>query len=174
MKKFSEMNLNEFEQIVNRSKELRDKLDDYIQECEMDYISDKLFPVKNSLQDWSIGFYNHNFVTVKDYHDFVSGVRSSVKSFGCSDRMESLLSQCEKLEGTNLFYHHARLLREMWFEDEILSVVKFVEDASYELYCGSVGEKTRSYLECFVELYSDYLYDQENETFYRPSKLDVS
>lgn len=174
MKKFCEMNLQKFEQIINRSKKLRDELGDYIQESEMDFISDKLFPVKSSLKDWSIGFYNQNFVTVKDYHEFVSGVRSAAKSFGCSDRLERLLSQCEKLEGTNLFYHHARLLRDMWLEDEIQSIVKYVEDACYELYCGEIGEKTRDYLECFQEIYSDYLYDEETETIYNPHKLDVA
>ena len=96
------------------------------------------------------------------------------RKIGCSDRLERLLSQCEKLEGTNLFYHHARLLRDMWLEDEIQSIVKYVEDACYELYCGEIGEKTRCYLECFQEIYSDYLYDEETETIYSPHKLDVA
>ena len=174
MKKFTEMNLQEIEQIVNRSKELRDQLESYIQECEMDFISDKLFPVKNSLSDWSIGFWDQNYINVKDYHDFVAGVRSSVKSFGCSDRLEKLLSQCEKLEGTNLFFHQVRLLKTMWLEDEIQSICKYVEDAGFELYLGKVGEKSRDYLEGFIMIYENYLYDEETETIYKPTKLEVS
>lgn len=174
MKKFSELSLEQLEQIVNRSKELRNLLDEYIQESEMDYISDKLFPIKKSLKDWSIGFYNQNYMVVNDYHDFVAGVRSSVKSFGCSDRLESLLTQCEKLEGSNLFHHHAKMLKELWYEEEIKSTIDYVEDASYELYCGKVGEKTRDCLEPFFYNYEDYLYDEETETFYKPTKLAKS
>lgn len=174
MKKFSEMNLQELEQIVNRSKEMRDKLEDYIQTCEFDYISDKMRCIKPSLRDWSIGFYNQNFINVKDYNDFLDCVIDCKKSFGASDRMEKKISQCEKLRGTNLFEYHCKQLEEMFMEDEIKCVCDFVEDCGMELYYGKVGDKCRDYLELFFEIYDDYLYDEETETFYKPTKLDAA
>ena len=42
-------------------------------------------------------------------------------------------------------------------------------DYGFELYQGSVGEKSREYVECFVDnIIGDYLWDEENETFYKP------
>jgi len=174
MKKFSEMSLEELEQIVNRSKEMRDKLDEYIQDCEMDWISDKLRKIDSSLRDWSVGFYNQNFISVKDYGDFLDCIIDYKKAFGASDRMEKKISQCEKLRGTNLFEYNCKQLKEMFMEDEIESICKFVEDCCYELYCGKVGDKCRDYLECFFDVYDDYLYDEETETFYKPTKLDAA
>lgn len=176
MKRFGEMNLQELEQIINRSKKMREKFESYIMDCEMDYISDKLSCVTSSLKDWTVGFWERNYITVDDYSDFVAGVRNSSKRFGCSDRLESLLSHCEKLDGTNLFKHYAVRLKNMWFEDEIQSIVKFVEDAGMELYgkSGAVGEKTRDYVECFFYNLEDWLYDEETETFYKPTKLDAA
>lgn len=174
MKKIGEMNLQEFETIVNRSKVLRDKLDNFIQEEELDFIREKLSKVKNSLSNWTIGFFERNFVTIKDYDDFVSGVRDYVDCYGSSEKLEKLLSQCEKLAGTNLFRHHANLLKELWMDEEINSIVKYVEDASMELYCGKVGEKSHDYLEQFVYNIEDWIFDDETGTFYKPTKLDAA
>lgn len=70
MKKFKELTIEQLTEIVNRSKKLRDELDEYIQDCEMCWISEKLSVLKPSLKDWSIGFFNQNYITVKDWHDF--------------------------------------------------------------------------------------------------------
>lgn len=174
MKKFSEISLEELEKIVNRSKELRDKLEDYIQECEMNWISEKLGKIKPSLRDWSVGFYNQNFISVKDYEDFLDCIIDYKKTFGCSDRMEKKIPHCEKLRGTNLFEYNCKQLEEMFMEDEIESVCKYVEDCGMEMYYKKVGDKCRHYLEMFFEVYDDYLYDEETETFYKPTKLDAA
>ena len=171
MKKFKELTIEQLTEIVNRSKKLRDELDEYIQDCEMCWISEKLAVMKDSLSDWSIGFYNQNYIRVKDYGTFLDCVIDSEKRYGASDKMEKLISQCEKLRGSNLFEYWAKKLKEVYFEDELQSICKYVEDCSYELYQGSVGEKCESYLECFFDAYDDYLYDESTSTFYKPMKL---
>lgn len=174
MKKFKDLSLAELEQIVNHSKALRDKLDDYIQDCEFDFLSDKLNRIKDSLKDWSIGFFNQNFIKVDSYDSFLDCVIDCTERFGCSDRMEKLIPTCKKLRGSNLFEYHVKQLEVMFMEDEIKPICDYVEDASYELYCGEIDEKSRDYLEGFQDLLDDYLYDEENETFYKPTKLDAA
>ena len=176
MKKFSEIKLWELEQIVNRSKELRDKFDNYIQESELDWITEKLGIIKDSLKDWQVGFYYPSYIRVKDYHVFLDCLKDYEKTFGASDRMEKKIEQCEKLRYTNLFEHHCKQLEEIFFEDEIKSAINWVEDCGMELYHGEVGEKSRDYLEIFFENYGlpDYLYDEETETFYKPTKLNAA
>ena len=176
MKKFSEMDLKELEQVVNRSKTLRDKLERYIDDCEMGWCIDKLNCVKNSLSDWCVGAYNPSYIHVSDWYRFLDGVIKCSKIFGCSTRVEKKIAQVEKLRYSNLFEYHCNILKEMWEEEEIYSITKWIEECGFELYCGKVGEKTRDYLDCFFDNYGldDYLYDESTETFYKPTKLDVA
>ena len=171
MKRFSELSTEQLTNIVNRSKKLRDELDEYIQDSEMHWISEKLSCVRDSLSNWSVGFYNQNFLRVRDYESFVTGIEKSIKAYGASEKLEKKFHQVQKLLHTNLFEHTAEQLKELWLEEELESICKYVEDCSYELYCGKVGEKCESYIECFFDAYQDYLYDEETETFYKPTKL---
>lgn len=171
MKRFSELSNEQLTNIVNRSKKLRDELDEYIQDSEMHWISEKLSCVKDSLANWSVGFYNQNFLRVRDYEGFVDGVEKSIKMYGASEKLEKKFHQVQKLLHTNLFAHTAEQLKELWLKEELQSICDYVEDASYELYQGAVGEKCQDYLECFFDAYRDYLYDEATETFYKPTKL---
>lgn len=176
MKKFSEMNMKELEQVVNRSKELRDKLEKYIDFCEMDWCTDKLNCVKDSLSDWRVGAYCPSYIYVSDWYGFLDGVKECKRNFGSSTRIEKKIAQVEKLRHSNLFEYHCRILKEMWEKEEIYSITKWIEECGYELYCGTVGEKTRDYMEAFFCNYGleDYLYDESTETFYKPTKLDAA
>ena len=174
MKKFKDLSIAELTQIVNRSKNLRDELSDYIQNSEMSWIDEKLAIMESSLSDWSVGFFNQNYISVKDWYSFLDCVKDSAKYFGASDRMEKLICRCDKLRGTNLFEYYAKKLKTVYFEDELQSICKYVEDCSYELYQGAVGEKCESYLECFFDAYEDYLYDEETDTYYKPTKLQAA
>lgn len=174
MKRFNELTQEQLTQIVNRSKNLREELDSYIQDCEMCWLSEKLACIKSSLSAWSIGFYNQNYIKVRNWSMFVDGVEKSTKSYGCSDKLEKLLLRCNKLRGSNLFEYYARQLKRLFWEEELKTIIDYVEAASYELYQGSVGEKCKSYLECFFNAYTDYLYDEETNTYYKPTKLAVA
>ena len=171
MKRFSELTTEQLTNIVNRSKELRNELDKFIQEREMYWISEKLDYVRDSLANWSVGFYNKNFLKVRDYEAFVDGVEKSIKDYGASEKLEKKFRQVSKLIHTNLFAYTAEQLKKLYLKEELQSICDYVEDASYELYQGKVGEKCRNYLECFFDAYNDYLYDEETETFYEPTRL---
>lgn len=174
MKRFSELSTEQLTNIVNSSTKLRNELDKFIQDYEMYWISEKLDYVRDSLANWSVGFYNKNFLKVRDYEAFVDGVEKSIKDYGASEKLEKKFRQVQKLTHTNLFAYTAEQLKKLYLEEELQSICNYVEDASYELYQGKVGEKCRNYLECFFDDYNDYLYDEETETFYEPTRLEVA
>lgn len=174
MKRFSELSNEQLTNIVNRSKKLRDELNEYIQDSEMNWISEKLSCVQDSLANWSVGFYNQNFLRVRDYEGFVDGVEKSIKMYGASEKLEKKFHQVQKLLHTNLFAHTAEQLKELYLQEELQSICDYVEDASYELYQGKVGEKCESYLEFFFYNYEDYLFDEETQTIYKPTRLEAA
>ena len=174
MKKFSDMEIDEVINVINDSKTLRDMLDRYIQETESDWLGDLLRCFDPQAIDYSIGFFDSNYFIVKDSDLFLDGVRESHENYGLTIKAEKLLKRCEKLQGTNLFDYWCDQLAEMYYEDELKSMVDYVENASYELYQGSVGEKSREYVECFVDnIIGDYLCDEESGTFYKSHRISA-
>ena len=174
MKKFSDMQIDEVINVINDTETLRDMLDRYIQETESDWLGDLLRCFDPQSIDYSIGFFNNNYFTVKDSDLFLDGVRKSHEKYGLTTKAEKLLKRCEKLQGTNLFDYWCDKLAEMYYKDELKSMVDYVEDAYSELYQGTVGEKSREYVECFADnIIGDYLWDEECETFYKPCKVSA-
>ena len=174
MKKFSDMRIDEVINVINGSKKLLNMLDKYIQETESDWLGELLECFDKRAIDYSIGFFSNNYFTVKDSDLFLDGVRESYENYGLTTKAEKLLKRCEKLQGTNLFDYWCDQLAEMYYEDELKSMVDYVENASYELYQGSVGEKSREYVECFVDnIIGDYLCDEESGTFYKSHRISA-
>ena len=174
MKKFSDMEIDEVINVINASKTLRDMLDIYIQETESDWLGELLSCFNRQTVDYSIGFFNSNYFTVKDSDLFLDGVRKSHEKYGLTIKAEKLLKLCEKLQGTNLFDYWCDQLAEMYYEDELKSMVDYVEDASFELYQGTVCKKSREYVECFVDnIIGDYLWDEESGTFYKSHRISA-
>ena len=174
MKKFSDMEIDEVIDVINDSEELRDMLDQYIQKTESDWLGELLVCFDQRAIDYSIGFFNSNYFTVKDSDLFLDGVRKYHENYGLTTKAEKLLKRCEKLQGTNLFDYWCNQLAEMYYKDELKSMVDYVEDASFELYQGFVGKKSREYVDCFVDnIIGDYLCDEESGTFYKPCRISA-
>lgn len=82
MMKFSDMEIDEVINVINDSKELRDMLDQYIQETEYDWLDELLRCFDRGAVDYSIGFFDRNYFTVKDSDLFLKGVRKSHDNYG--------------------------------------------------------------------------------------------
>ena len=174
MKKFSDMEIDEVIDVINDSEELRDMLDKYTQETEYEWLGNLLRCFDPQAIDYSIGFFDSNYFTVKDSDLFLDGVRKYHENYGLTTKAEKLLKRCEKLQGTNLFDYWCNQLAEMYYKDELKSMVDYVEDASYELYQGYVGKKSREYIEYFVDnIIGDYLCDEESGTFYKQCRVSA-
>ena len=57
----------------------------------------------------------------------------------------------------------------MWFEEEIQSIVKYVDDLSYNVYCGKNPENTFDYLEAWKDCVN-YIFDEETEEVWEPAR----
>ena len=167
--RLSDLSSKKLFEVVSNSQTLRQSFDEYVWECEWDYISDKLAVMKSAISDYEIGICNHNYIRISDYESFVYAARECEKSFGLSTECEKKLSQCEKLMGNNLFYHHAKVFSDMWFKEEIQDVVKWCEDVSYKVYCGKYDADLDDYMSCWADNV-DYIYNDEDGCVYEPMK----
>lgn len=174
MKKFSQLTEQEQIQLLKRDENLRNKLDNYVQDCEMDWLSDKLACVKPGLSDWEYGFYNRNFYRLGDLDKFVEGVQKSIYNFGSTDKLKRLADQCEKLQYTNLYEHHVKKLASLYFEEEIDMIVEYTENVCYKIYCNDIESVCADgYLEPFFDNLSEYLINEETNTYYKPCKISA-
>lgn len=64
----------ELVKVFEANAELREAVYDDMVDSEMFWISEQLNYIKDSLQDWSIGVYNHNYISVKDIDGFIDGL----------------------------------------------------------------------------------------------------
>lgn len=146
---------------------LREKLDNSIYESETEWISEKLACFPGGSIDYQYGVCCHCYLDVTDPRGFMEGVHEAVKEYGASTRLEKLIRHCDKLRGTNLWEHHVSKVCEVFFEDEIKSVIDYLEDVSYAIYCGDVEKFEKlgagdSY-DCFVDngWLDDYEIDED-------------
>lgn len=164
-----ELSVEKLFQVVSKSQTLRQSFDDYVWECEWDYISDKLAVMESAISNYEIGICNHNYIRVSDYDAFVDCARECDKIFGLSTKCESKLSQCEKLRGTNLFEYHAKILVSIWFQEEVQDEVEWCEDMSYKTYSGQHDSNLDDYLSNWAENV-DYIYDEDDGCVYTPMR----
>ena len=132
---------------IYSSQELSETLREYIQDTEIYWLDEKLNCFKSGI-DYSIGFYNHNYFHVVGYNGFLEGVYKSIRSFGATEKLEKLYYQCEKLRGTNLFDYKINQLAKLYFEEELQSIIKHVEDVTYQIHCKDMNLDFD--LECFA------------------------
>lgn len=169
MKKFIELDYDKQKEIIEKDQELREKLERYISESEMEYLQKKISCFKRGSIDYSYGPWEMSWMSVLDDNLFIKGVEESDSTFGLGEKTQKLLNQCKNLRGTNLYHYMVGKLCEMYFEEEFQAILNYVEDCGQELYHGEIGEKCGNYLDCFIDNYlSDYLYDEDEETLYEP------
>lgn len=181
MENLSKISLEEFAQIVLKNKDLKQRFEDYVYGCEIeDYLGDKTACFERGCLDYEYGTCCYSYMQVRkrygyvDYSDAVQaliGVQKSIKKFGSSPELEKMAEHCDKLNGTNLFIYYVEKLVEKYFKEEFVSILDWVEDMDYKLYCGEMPDDLEPHLEIFQEHFDGYLYDRENNVFYRPCKI---
>lgn len=154
------------EQILNfvfESEKLTSKFDNYIHDCEMDYISEKLNCFETSI-DYSIGVCNHNYLKIVDTYEFLNGVYKSIINFGCSNKLDKLYKQCEKLYNTNLFGYMCDKLALLYYRQEIKPCIDCLEKLSFSIYQKENNADLLDYIDCFAHCFLQNIYiNNENE-----------
>lgn len=145
------------------SDKLRERFNDYVQECEMDYISEILSCFNYRSANWSIGLYNQNYFHCEQADELVYCARKMVNCFGASAKTEKALKHAEKLIGTNLFEYHANKLANC-IEADLCEICDGIDDVCYDIYCREVTPTLCDYWETFASVAIDEVTIEEDGT----------
>ena len=148
--------------LENNTKLVRDIEEDII-ESEMNYISDMLNYFRESLRDYSIGFYNRNYIEVKDYENLIDSCIRVTEDYGFFN--EEDLEYCKY---ANELYERLNMMG--WgnkqrdnLENKIEEVNNIIED--------KVIEQFNKYTDYWTILKFEYLCDYFYE-FYASERLE--
>jgi hypothetical protein len=155
MKKLTSLTNEQVLELVLASDKLKEKFESYIIDVEFDYLEEKIRCFPQGTIRYSYGVYNNdNYLRIIENKeiDFLYGVEKSINDYGGTEKLTTLLKQCEKLRGTNLFNYHIRKLCGMFFQEEIMDTIKHLEDLSYKIYLqDSKNEFLIDWIDAFCE-----------------------
>lgn len=150
MKKFVNLSINKQTAIIINNDKLRKMFLDYIAATGNDYILD----ICNMLRgcDYAIGFYNRNYIYVRDALEFMEAADNIIQNFGGSEAMTRIYSTCEKLwnVNSNLFRHTVDKLAGAIL-DYLNNICEYVEHLQYKIDKGNNGDDIRDRVECFAD-----------------------
>lgn len=134
MKKLVSLSDKEILKYILNSNELSDRFEKRICDCEMWYLEDKINCFKSGSIKYCYGAYNNNnYFKVVDNFEFLNGVQNCINMFGASLIVENKFKQCKKLVESNLFEYHIKELARLFFREEILKDIEYLEDISYKI-----------------------------------------
>lgn len=176
MKRFSELNYAQQFEVIASIQELSEKFEQRAYESEIEFYTMGKINGLNCV-DYSIGVCNRNYLCIKnnrytgeveksDANAFLCSLENVVKMYGCSQRCEKQIAKCNKLYDSNLFVYECKRLCEMYFEDDILPEIEWVEKFGYNLYCKNFESELTDVLIQFLDefdLDNDFFFDESDE-----------
>jgi hypothetical protein len=159
MKKLVSLSHAEILPYILNSKELSERFDKLICDDEMWFLEDKIrcFP-PNSI-NYCFGCYNdNNYFKIVDYTEFFNGIENYIGFYGASLKVENKFEQCKKLVNTNLFEYHLRELARLFFKEEILNEIDYLEDISYKITNKEYNnqlliDRVEDFIHCIEDVY---------------------
>lgn len=165
MKKLIKLSQKEILHRIMESKRLREKFNSYIDDCEMNWLGEKVacFHKYRGAADWSLGAYNQSYLHVKDASAFLYAVEECIESYGCTENLRKQVEKCAKLRGCNLFEWNVTQMAQVFYEEELMHIEKHIEDCGYDIHCQNETDRLLDYVEMFSEHYLDDIYiDSQN------------
>jgi len=97
--RITELNMEAQKQLFRNNEWLQEKTSEFYQEMTMFWVSDYLDIFKHNLSDWSIGFFQRNYIKVKDESRFIHDMKTFVDTFGMSESNTELVNKYIKRLG---------------------------------------------------------------------------
>ena len=97
--RITELNMEAQKQLFRNNEFLQEKTSEFYQEMTMFWVSDYLDIFKHNLSDWSIGFFQRNYIKVKDESRFIHDMKTFVDTFGMSESNTELVNKYIKRLG---------------------------------------------------------------------------
>lgn len=169
----NELTKDELTKVYHANKKLREDIKNDIIDTEMFYISEQLDYIRDSLSDWSIGIYDHNYITVDDNVKFIEGMEEMDKSIPVfSDKQMEQLSLAIKLKNE---YINEDIYSDRYYEleEELERSAKNIANMLAETYTKTLNSlyKEENQIEYLFEFYADNRLNskcyiiEENEDF---------
>lgn len=169
MKKLATFPVRNILEKIYGSDKLRRDFDEYIQNVENDYLADICNLFRGC--DYSIGFFNRNYISPRDNSEFLDGAAAVVDSFGGSEALEKAVRHAEGLRGSNLFGWACQKVASALL-DWVDMLCDGVEKVSLKIDRGEVDGDTLDYAEYFAESgYMDGIYVTNNGELCRLERL---
>ena len=129
----SELSLDELKKVYDSNSKLQQNVQEDIEESVMYWISEYLNCFRNSLSDWSIGFYQHNYIRVREGSEkqFLEGLLTAQKDYGFlkdefTPKIEKLIEDYNKLE--ELYYDNEMEEEYNKLEEETEKEIRKIKD----------------------------------------------
>jgi len=138
--------------------------DNYI-DGEMMFISDQLDILRYSLADWSIGSYNHNYLDIRDYTEFVLAVKEMEESIpALSDDyksfIEDMVEKVSKYRDTEMYTNESEKLYE-----EIESGAVYLANEIVKNWTEILEPSRETIKQYFYEFYIDNYFSDRVDDF---------
>ena len=153
--------------ILKVNSELYQDVESDFIEGEMDFISDIIDPIRGALYDWSIGFYNHNYINIQCGSNFLEGLEEIQNNFGLfSDDDEQILKKAIELN-KKLYFMDCDNKQYENLENKINSMVEYMEESFIDnINCITevdINELEEFFIECYLESIDieDYYYNTD-------------
>ncbi|HGM3195536.1 TPA: hypothetical protein ACKOIF_000912 [Clostridioides difficile] len=163
MKKIADLNKEELKIIWEKNSQLREDVRKACEDNDMYWIDEILCNLNKSLTDWSIGFYNNNYIKIGDNHKFLLELKSVCEkySFLSEEDLKSLeyaIALINKLHCMDFENKRFDML-----ENKINNMVKKLEEKVIEEFNKMTEPLDKEYLlENFIEFYVDANLDDDN------------
>ena len=106
MKILNNMSEKEIKMEIENNNDLREKLIDISIENDMYYIHEIMDTLKEGLNDYSIGFYNNNYIKVNDYLKLIDSCMNCQQNYGIFYDEEINLFKKGKVLNERIEYHN--------------------------------------------------------------------
>ena len=164
-------NADALKNILSINNKLAQDVEDDFIESEMYYISEIMDEIRGACYDWSIGFYNHNYINIKDGGVFLDGLENIQKKFGLlSDKDAEILTRALELNN-RLYWFDADNKQYENLENKVNSLIKELE----EIFIKNINLITDVDADVLEDFFINYYIDiiDTNKYFYNVDTLEV-
>jgi len=97
MKRYlKDLSMDELQKLIDENSKIEEMVRDRFEEDQMFWIGEYLQIFKKGLKNWSIGFYQRNYLQIGNVIDFILELDNFKNNYGLSEEMDSLLVEALK------------------------------------------------------------------------------
>lgn len=140
-------------------------------ECEMYYINEIMDEIRGACFDWSIGFYNHNYIQINDGGAFLDGLENIQNKFGLfSDTDAEILAHAQELNN-RLYWFDTDNKQYENLENKVNSLIEELEDIFIKNINLMTDVDVDALEDYFINCYIDII--NANKYFYNVDTLEL-